>query len=397
MPRSLLGRRLFTPVFLLRQWQIEKGKGEHAGEFEEPLVTDERLIELRSMVAACFPKGRVTWSLSRGAILSPGDHWSVIRRRLTEFREQYGDAIVPNPVAGYTVLHRSCAEVEEELFELLDSLANWLGESPRAVHAWILLARTIERTLERFDLDAVSGQCWSQYGVDHMSMEGSVPYPYYPSRRHFLVPGRNKDDQLDVPLLDVISLDPVTARFTRKQHKRFCRMGLQLLETVNWKRVGPEHGLQAMQSVARTYLTDNRECLPFSWITTTQELVEMFRHPYSFSSYRSFWESLAAEYSDLEVITTADFGRDFKVTYRENDWHYRFRARGSGVGPSDPETEIAWEFTRDMRRATLTRRRWGRRREQLIDYVDYTQDVREHDGPSSDYSLKASPWQKRSG
>ena len=65
---SLLGRRLFTPIFLVRRWQIEKNKEEHEGEFEEPLVTPERLRLLRSLVAECFADGRVSWSLSRGAL-----------------------------------------------------------------------------------------------------------------------------------------------------------------------------------------------------------------------------------------------------------------------------------------------------------------------------------------
>ena len=47
---DLLGRRWFTPVFLVRRWQIEKNRGEHAGEFEEPGVTPERLEALRRLV-----------------------------------------------------------------------------------------------------------------------------------------------------------------------------------------------------------------------------------------------------------------------------------------------------------------------------------------------------------
>lgn len=395
--RPLFRRRVFTPTFLVRRWQIEKNRAEHTGELEEGLVTTARLQELRDLVAAAFPDARVNWALSLGALETPSAHWQEIRSVLRDFVEERGDEVIPNPCSGYTVLYNRSAVVEAELLSQCETIGAWLGRPPRSVHAWVLLSRTLARVLEHQDVDAVTGHCFSQWGVDGMSMDGAPAYPYYPSRRHCLIPGRDARDQLPVPMLDAISLDLLTCRGTRKSlMRRHCRMGLQLLETVNWDLVGPAKGLRELEAVARTFLDDNRGNLPFAWITTTQEVHEVFRHPQGAATYRQFFEWLAATFPDLEVTTTASFGRDFRATYPDNTWHYLLHARGTGVGPSDPRLSISYEFCRDYRKVTLVDARRQRPAARLIDYVDYHQDAVEPDGPVADISLRGSPWLKDS-
>lgn len=58
----------------------------------------------------------------------------------------------------------------------------------------------------------MQGNIWSQYAIDGQDGDGSIIYPYYPSKEHFCKPAQNDNDFIDCINLDGWTVDFVAGR-----------------------------------------------------------------------------------------------------------------------------------------------------------------------------------------
>lgn len=88
------------------------------------------------------------------------------------------------------------------------------GYRPQSVIAGFLSAENLRYLAEEEGIHVCQGNIWSQYAVDNGDGEGSISYPYYPSREHFCKPAQGKEDLIDCVNLDGWTVDFLTARFS---------------------------------------------------------------------------------------------------------------------------------------------------------------------------------------
>ena len=86
------------------------------------------------------------------------------------------------------------------------------GYRPRSVLAGYLAAENQRFLAEKEGIHVCQGNIWSQYGIDNGDGDGSICYPYYPSREHFCKPAQAAGDFIDCVNLDGWTCDFVDAR-----------------------------------------------------------------------------------------------------------------------------------------------------------------------------------------
>lgn len=388
----MLGERFLTVNFLVRKWQIEYTRHSHNGVSEESYNTPENIAKISRWVREAFPEGQVTWALSWEALFDPGPHWQGVRETLADCYGRFGDQVTINPGGGFPNVYNTKEQINRDLEDAFEAIERWLGKPPRNIVSWQLSAANIAHAARRFGVVATSGHCWSQHGVDNLSQEGSIMYPYYPSLLNALRPAQSAEDQINCVMLDTVTTDLVTARFLLEEEGQDCRMGVQPIETV--MRFGYEVGLRQMKLTADRYLRDNYTNLPFVWITNQLEPSVIFFDDDCARATRDWLAYLAETYPDLKLLSTDRFADRFMQTFPDNEsLNYNFRYRGTGISGSDPAEEMLWWMNKDYRLGVL--RSGGGCR--VIDYVSYKDAPPEPEGPQSNWSLPAILSQKQEG
>jgi hypothetical protein len=183
----LAGRRFLTFNSVIRVNQIEVSRTRNEGFDEYDRHTPENVQALRQALAEGWPGAPMTWAFSWRALHDERERYATLRRLIPEFHERYGDDVTFIPGAFFANAYNTRQQVDLDLHEGLQRVSEIMGGGfrPGSVIAGFLAADNQGYLAEHEGIHVCQGNIWSQYAVDNQDGEGSICYPYYPSREHF--------------------------------------------------------------------------------------------------------------------------------------------------------------------------------------------------------------------
>jgi hypothetical protein len=381
-PGGLMGNRFLTFNTVIRVNQIEVSRDKNAGVDERDRHTPERVAAFREAVASGFPGARITWAFSWLALHDVTDNYVKIRELVVGYHHQYGDDITFIPGAYFANAYNSIEQVNRDLHEGLARVSEILGNGYRSqsVVAGFLSATNMQFLAQQEHIHVCQGNIWSQFAIDNQDGDGSVSYPYYPSKEHFCKPARGKGDFIDCVNLDGWTVDFLAARRNGFEGHFNSRMGVGPLETI--RSFGAETGLKEILHTTAIHFDSGFQLNGFAWVTNCWEI----SLPVDVSGIRDWLSAVRERWPDTRLITQGEFGQIWREHFKSNGFDYRFKERGSGIGGSDADKEIRWFMNKDFRLALL--RDWEKGTpEKVIDFTRYDVPAREPDTMTRRWSL----------
>ncbi|RIQ17837.1 DUF3863 domain-containing protein [Jiangella rhizosphaerae] len=375
-----IGPRL-TINTVVRRHQIEATRDRWLWEDEFDRHTPELVERFSGTVREAAPGARVTWGFSWGALTDPSDRYRAIRRLVGELADEYGDDVTFVPGGFFANLHGSRDDVAREIDDALDVLAGAFDRPARSLLAGFLAAENIRRVREDRGIRVVQGNIWSQFDIDLQDGDGSIAYPYYPSRRHFLVPGRG-DDRIDAVTMDGWTVDLLAARHSgmgvdASGRQLNSRLGAGPIETLH--RLPLDDAVRQLRSTARAHLDDRAvERNGLGWVTVNYEISEVSRGLDVDPAILRLWGEWIAwqheRWPRLRTPTMAELGEEWMARHPDNEnLRYLLRQDGTGIGASAAGERVTWFMTADYRLGVAERD--GRR--EVFDYTPYDVPARE--------------------
>lgn len=388
-----IGRRL-TLNTVIRRHQIEATRHRSLWDDESELHSPELVERFSDAVRSAIPDAHITWALSWGALTDDSARYRDIRRLLRRIVRDRGDDVTFVPGGFFANLYGTRDEVARDISDALGLVEDEIGVPARSLVAGFLSADNIARARER-GVRTVQGNIWSQFDIDLQDGDGSIAYPYYPSRHHFLVPGRG-DDRVDAVQLDGWTVDLVAARSAGMSSDYNSRLGLGPIETLH--RLPRADALRELEATSRAHLSDrNVERNGLGWLTVNYEISEVARGLATDASTLDAWTGwlawLRAEWPDLDVPTIGGFGEEWRARHPDNEGlAYLLQQEGSGVQASRRGETVTWFMTADYRLGVATEAG----RADVFDYTPYSGDEREpQELGDRRWSLLGEPNQKR--
>jgi len=363
---ALMGNRFLTFNTVIRVNQIEVSRDRNVGEDERALHTPARVIAFRNAVAEGFPGGKMTWSFSWLALQDTSANYREIRKLVVGYHYKYGDDITFIPGAYFANAYNTTEQINKDLHDALKIIGNMVGDGyrPSSIVAGFLSAENQQYLAEKEGIHVCQGNIWSQFSIDNQDGDGSVCYPYYPSKEHFCKPAQNKND-----FIDCVNLDGWTVDFLAARRKGFeggfnSRMGVGPIETLG--RYGNETGLKEMMFATAIHFDEGYQLNGFAWVTNCWEL----SLPIDIVSLKNWLTAIRQRWPNVKLITQGEFGLLWRAHYKSNSFNYRFVERGSGIGGSDADKEISWFMNKDFRLALLKDLKKNTP-EEVIDFTRY--------------------------
>jgi hypothetical protein len=388
----LMGNRFLTLNTIVRVRQIEVTRDQAHGPDESSVHTAAEARTFREAIENAWPGGRITWAFSWLALHDERESYRELRELVVSYHRKFGDEITFIPGAYFANMYNTRDQVNRDLHEGLKRVSEMVGGGyrPKSVVAGFLAADNLKYLAEKEGIHVCQGSIWSQYAVDNGDGEGSIAYPYYPSREHFCKPARGKDDFIDIVNLDGWTVDFLCARIpgartVNGEHWR-SRQGVGPIETL--LDMGTERGLQAMMATTASHFDDGFKRNGFAWVTCGWEmsLVEA-RKIYGYGGRNGMeglhlWlTGIRERWPDAQLVTQGEFGERWRAHFKNNDSiDYRFVHRGSGIRASEADKEIRWFMNKDFRLALL--RNWQEDGpERVIDFTRYDLPAKEPADP----------------
>ncbi len=379
---KLMGNRFLTFSTLVRVRQIETSREEADGPDESSVHTPEEARAFRAAVEKGWPGARITWAFSWLALKDQRPNYLDLKKLVVSYHKTYGDEITYVPGGYFANMYNTREQVNRDLHDGLRMVSEMVGGGyrPQSVIAGFLSAENLRFLAEKEGIHVCQGNIWSQYAVDNGDGEGSISYPYYPSREHFCKPAQGKEDFIDCVNLDGWTVDFLCARYpgSRKINGVQCgsRQGVGPIETL--LRMGTVQGTQAMLATTAAHFDTGFALNNFAWVTSIWELCLVEgRKIYGYGGRNGLdglviWLSeMRRRWPEAKCITHGEFGMLWREQFKDNDkLNYRFVQRGSGICGSDPDMEIRWFMNKDFRLALL-RNRQDNTPEKLIDFTRY--------------------------
>lgn len=383
LPLKLMGNRFLTFASVVRVNQIEVSRNEYKGVDESTVHSPKEARVLREAIEKAWPGARMTWAFSWLALHDERQNYQELRELIVSYHKSYGDEITFIPGAYFSPMYNSREQTNRDLHEGLKKVSEMVGDGyrPKAVIGGFMAAENLRYLAEEEGIHVCQGTIWSQYAVDNGDGDGSIIYPYYPSKEHYCKPAQSEKDMIDCVNLDGWTVDFMNARYpgARRIDGINCgsRMGVGPIETLI--RLGTDLGVRQMLATTSTHFDKGFELNGFAWVTSIWELslVEA-RQLFPFYQGRNGIEGLTVWLSEIrrrwpeaQMITHGEFGMLWRDHYKNNDdLDYQFVHRGSGICGSEPELEIRWFMNKDFRLATL--RNWiAQSPEKVIDFTRY--------------------------
>lgn len=353
---ALLGNRFLTFNAVVRVNQIEATRSRLIGQDETALHTPEAAQSFRDAFEKGWPGGRMTWAFSWLALQDPRENYKAIRQLVAGFHRKYGDEITFIPGGYFANMYNTREQVNADIHEALQRVSEMVGNGyrPRSIVAGFLSAANQRYLAEKEDIHVCQGNIWSQYAVDYGDGEGSISYPYYPSREHLCKPAQGKSDFIDCVNLDGWTCDFVSARRAGCDNTHNSRMGLGPIET--FMNLGSDTGLKEVMATTAAHFDQGFDLNRFAWITTCWELSLLKLRPeLSLCDSLSQWlEAVRNRWPQARCITQGEFGLVWRKHFHNNSkFDYRFKQRGSGIFGSDANLETTWAMNKDFRLALL--------------------------------------------
>lgn len=379
---ELMGHRFLTLNTIVRVRQIEVTRDTAHGPDESSVHTPAEARTFREAIENAWPGARITWAFSWLALHDEREQYRELRELVVSYQKKFGDEITFIPGAYFSNMYNTRGQVNRDLHEGLKRVSEIVGNGyrPKSVVAGFLSADNLRYLAEKENIHVCQGNIWSQYAVDNGDGEGSIAYPYYPSREHFCKPARGTDDFIDIVNLDGWTVDFLCARIpgARKVdgEKWRSRQGVGPIETL--LDMGTERGLKAMMATTATHFDDGFQRNGFAWVTVGWEmsLVEA-RKIYGYGGRNGMdglhlWlTGIRERWPDAQLITQGEFGERWRAHFKNNeDINYQFVHRGCGIRASEADKQIRWFMNKDFRLALLRDDKDGGK-EMVIDFTRY--------------------------
>jgi hypothetical protein len=371
---SIIGKRILTFTAVIRVNQIEASRDLNLGRDEAGAHTVEAVRSMRDNFGKAFPGGRMTWAFSWLALHDQRENYRAIRDQVVDYHRRFGDEITFLPGAYFAPMYNSREQVNRDLHDGLQLVSAMVGGGyrPLSVIGGFLSAENQRYLAEQEGIHVCQGTIWSQYGVDNGDGEGSISYPYYPSREHYCKPAQGPADFIDCVCLDGWSCDFLAARRVGQVGGFNSRMGLGPIETL--MRFGRETGVKEQLFTTSLHFDDGFKRNGFGWATVIWEV--SLGIP-TFQCLPDYGAEVRRRWPDVQCLTEGGFGEAFRAQFKDNaKLDYRFVERGSGIGGSDTNLEIRWFMNRDFRLALV--RDWTGHpdksfssQEKVIDFTRY--------------------------
>jgi Domain of Unknown Function with PDB structure (DUF3863) len=189
---QLNGNRFLTFNAVIRVNQIEVSRNKNVGHDERNLHTPSRVIKYREAIESGFPGAKITWAFSWLALHDTTSDYIKIRELVVGYHNKYGDDITFIPGAYFANAYNTTEQVNKDLHDGLAKVTEIVGNGfrPQSIAAGFLSAINQEYLAEKEGIHVCQGNIWSQYAIDNQDGDGSVSYPYYPSKEHFCKPAR---------------------------------------------------------------------------------------------------------------------------------------------------------------------------------------------------------------
>jgi hypothetical protein len=390
---SLIGNRFFTFNTVVRVRQIETTREVAHGPDESAIHTPREARVFRETVAKGWPGARITWAFSWLALNDQREDYRELRKLVASYHKKHGDEVTFIPGGFFANMYNTREQVNRDLHDGLKLVSGMVGDGyrPNSVIAGFLSAENLRYLAEEEGIHVCQGNIWSQYAVDNGDGEGSICYPYYPSREHFCKPAQGEEDFIDCVNLDGWTIDFLCARIpgarTVDGERWRSRQGVGPIETVIG--LGTELGTKSMIETTAAHFDQGFELNGFGWINCIWELglVEA-RKIYNYQGRNGLegmeiWmKETRRRWPQAKCITQGEFGLLWREHFKNNDAiDYRFVQRGSGVRGSEADMEIRWFMNKDFRLAL--QRNWkDGTAEELIDFTRYDLPAREPADPA---------------
>jgi hypothetical protein len=386
-----MGTRFLTLNTIVRVNQIEVARDTNHGEDESSIHSPAEARVFREAIEKAWPGARITWAFSWLALHDDRENYRSLRDLIVSYHKKFGDEITFIPGSYFANMYNTREQVNLDLRDGLKRVSEIVGDGyrPKSVVAGFLSAANLRYLAEEENIHVCQGNIWSQYAVDNGDGEGSIAYPYYPSREHFCKPARGKDDFIDCVNLDGWTVDFLCARIPGSKmvngERWRSRQGVGPIETL--LDMGTERGLKSMMATTATHFDDGFKRNGFAWVTCGWEmgLVEA-RKIYGYGGRNGLdglhlWLSETRKrWPDAKLVTQGEFGLLWREHFKNNDaLDYRFVHAGSGIRSSQEDLGIRWFMNRDFRLALLRESKDGP--EKVIDFTRYDLPAREPADP----------------
>lgn len=379
---GIVGKRFLTLNTVVRVRQIEVTRDTAHGPDESSVHTPAEARTFRETIEGAWPGARITWAFSWLALHDMRDSYRELRELVVGYHEKFGDEITFIPGAYFSNMYNTREQVNRDLHDGLQRVSEIVGDGyrPKSVVAGFLSSDNLRYLAEKEGIHVCQGNIWSQYAVDNGDGEGSICYPYYPSREHFCKPARGADDFIDIVNLDGWTVDFLCARIPGRKKVDGelwrSRQGVGPIETL--LDMGTERGAKAMLATTASHFDDGFRRNGFAWVTCGWEmsLVEG-RKIYGYGGRNGMdgmhlWlTEIRKRWPDAKLITQGEFGELWRKNMKSNEkLDYQFLHRGSGIRASQEDLEIRWFMNRDFRLALL--RNWKENdTPRVIDFTRY--------------------------
>ncbi len=365
-----LGRRL-TINTVVRRHQIEATRDRSLWEDEAERHSPDLVHRFSSAIRQAIPDARITWGMSWGALTDESPRYRDVRRAVNEVANTHGDDVTFVPGGFFANLYGTRDEVARDIEDAVELLRDRFDRPTRSLLAGFLSADNIARTRD-LGIRTVQGNIWSQFDIDLQDGDGSIAYPYYPSRRNFLVPGRG-DDRIDAVTLDGWTVDLVAARSAGMGEQFNSRLGLGPIETLH--RLPLETAVSELRATSAAHLdARNVERNGMGWLTVNYEVSEVSRgldsDPAILREWAGWLSWLRSEWPDLQAVTMADLGDEWTALHPDNGGlRYLLRQEGTGIQASRAGERVTWFMTADSRLGVVEDTQGAR----VFDYTSYAE------------------------
>jgi len=396
---QLMGNRFFTFNTVVRVNQIETSRDEAHGEDESSIHSPAEARVFREAVENAWPGARMTWAFSWLALNDQRANYKELRELIVSYHKKYGDEITFLPGGYFANMYNTREQVNRDLHDGLQLVSEMVGDGyrPNSVIAGFLSAENLRYLAEEEGIHVCQGNIWSQYAVDNGDGEGSISYPYYPSREHFCKPAQGEEDFIDCVNLDGWTVDFINAMYQggRQFNDDWCgsRQGVGPIETVI--RLGTERGTKEMIATTAAHFDRGFELNNFAWVTCNWEMclvegrkIYGYKGRNGLDGLHIWFSEMRRRWPDAKCITQGEFGLLWREHFKNNNSiNYQFVQQGSGICGSDPDLEIRWFMNKDYRLALLKNRKENTP-EKLIDFTRYDLTAKEPADPQSDEPIR---------
>lgn len=345
---KLIGNRFLTLNTVVRVNQIEATRNKNLGADERDKNKPDKVIKFRNAVEKGFPGAKITWALSWQALHDTTQQYSKIRKLIVGHHYKYGDDITFIPGGYFANVYNSTKQVNKDLHDALAKISEIVGNGyrPSSVVAGFLSAKNQEYLATKEGIHVCQGNIWSQYDIDNQDGDGSVSYPYYPSKEHFCKPAQDSSDFIDCVNLDGWTVDFLAARRPGFTDGFNCRMGVGPIETIG--KYGLKVGLKEMLHITAIHFDTGFKLNGFGWVTNCWELSLPIK------GLSQWLSAIKKRWPNAKFITQGEFGLIWRKHYKSNSFNYWFEEKGSGIGGSDLNKEIRWFMNKKFRLALLS-------------------------------------------